>query len=147
MRENSLRGRNPEGNIEPRANPYHDERGRFTSAAGGWSVSLNLYDKPTGFDKNKNGEKTLDKAEQERYSTTFLGRKTSDEITIKSLSEHVLDRAAQRSISPGEILDTLNSQGEPSKTDVTCRVYNNDGKRTVVNSETGCLVAIMRWRQ
>lgn len=146
MRENSLRGRNSEGNIEPRANPYHDERGRFTSAAGG-SVSLNLYDKPTGFDKNKNGEKTLDKAERERYSTILLGRKTSDGITIKSLSEHVLDRAAQRSISPGEILDTLNSQGEPSKTDVTCRVYNNDGKRTVVNSETGCLVTIMRRRQ
>lgn len=55
MRENSLRGRNSEGNIEPRANPYHDERGRFTSGEAGASGGVGKTKYAPSPRRNKKG--------------------------------------------------------------------------------------------
>lgn len=42
---------------------------------GGWSVSLNLYDKPTGFDKKKMGKKLLTKPNRSGILQYFLAAK------------------------------------------------------------------------
>ena len=103
------------------------------------------YDKPTGFAKNSKGELTLDKSERKRYDNLLLGEKTSDGITVKSISQHAYDRAAQRRISPGEIREVLSAKSAPSSYDEKCMVYDGHGIRIVVNTQNGKMVSVM-WR-
>lgn len=127
---------------ELRANPNHDPKtGQFTSGGG------STYAQPTGIARTKTGEKTLDSAERKRYSKILLGSKTSDGIEIKSISQHAYDRAAQRGISPGKILDTLKADPVVSKNDRSCNLYDVQGCRVVLNKKTGNLVTIMYRRQ
>lgn len=69
------------------------------SASSAASVAA-AYEKPRGFAKNRNGEKTLDKVERKRYDNLLLGEKTSNGVTIKSLSEHAYgSRSSKGAIS------------------------------------------------
>lgn len=122
-------------------NSNHDpENGQFANGGG------DGYDKPTGFAKNKKGEKTLDETERERYNKIIIGIKASNGVTIKKLSEHAYDRAAQRGIAPSQILDALQSAPTISSKDPTCREYDNKGIRVVVNYQSGNIVSVMKRR-
>lgn len=117
------------------------------NTSGNDTISGGIYEKPKGFSQNKNGEKTLDNAERQRYNEILIGSQTSDGTQITGMSSHAYDRAAQRALSPGQILDSLKSHPTPSKSDETCVTYDGQGHRTVVNKETGKIVTIMHRRQ
>ena len=106
-----------------------------------------VYDKPTGFITNQNGEKTLDSRERKRYNKIFIGKRTSDNVIIKSLSSHTYDRAAQRNISPAEILGAIKAAPTLSKKDSVCNEYDNNGIRVVVNFNNGKVISVMRRRK
>ncbi len=105
------------------------------------------YWKPTGIVLNKNGEKTLDKAERKRYSDILIRHKTPDGVRARSLSEHAYQRIAERGISPGRIKDSLRQRGESSKTDIRCLTYDGSGIRTVLDKETGVVVTVYKRRR
>lgn len=113
---------------------------------GRWSEGGGIYDKPTGFTTNQNGEKTLDNKERKRYDEILVGERTSDGVKITSLSNHAYDRAAQRNISPGEIRRAIKATPTLSKKDPTCNEYDNKGIRTVVNFHSGNVISVMRRR-
>ena len=121
-----------------------EKKGRF--AEGKLSGEVDVYEKPKGFTTNVKGEKTLDKKERKRYDETLIGKKASDGTEITRLSKHTYDRAAQRNISPGEIMDILRQKANRAKKDLDCNYYQNTSMRIVVNRETGVLVTIM-WRE
>ena len=104
------------------------------------------YEKPTGFTRKKNGDLTLDKTERKRYDNLLLGEKTSDGVTVRSISQHAYDRAAQRGISPGQIQNAMKSSPNPSKRDPACREYDKDKIRVVVNFHNGTVVSVMKRR-
>ena len=113
---------------------------------GRWSEGGGVYDKPTGFTTNQNGEKTLDNKERKRYDEILVGERTSDGVKITSLSNHAYDRAAQRNISPGEIRRAIKATPTLSKKDPTCNEYDNKCIRTVVNFHSGNVISVMRRR-
>ena len=117
-----------------------DTHGRFS----GGKMNAEMYKKPAGFTKRQTGEKTLDRAERERYDNLLRGTLTSDGVTIRGFREHAYDRAAQRGISPGEIHDAIQAASLPSKSDPTCRTYDRDGIRVVVNHQSGDIVSVMK---
>ena len=117
-----------------------DTHGRFS----GGKMNAEMYKKPAGFTKRQTGEKTLDRAERERYDNLLRGTLTSDGVTIRGFREHAYDRAAQRGISPGEIHDAIQAASSPSKSDPTCRTYDRDGIRVVVNHQSGDIVSVMK---
>lgn len=117
-----------------------DTHGRFS----GGKMNAEMYKKPAGFTKRQTGEKTLDRAERERYDNLLRGTLTSDGVTIRGFREHAYDRAAQRGISPGEIHDAIQAASSPSKSDPTCRAYDRDGIRVVVNHQSGDIVSVMK---
>lgn len=117
-----------------------DTHGRFS----GGKMNAEMYKKPAGFTKRQTGEKTLDGAERERYDNLLRGTLTSDGVTIRGFREHAYDRAAQRGISPGEIHDAIQAASSPSKSDPTCRAYDRDGIRVVVNHQSGDIVSVMK---
>lgn len=104
------------------------------------------YEKPTGFTRKKSGDLTLDKIERKRYDDLLLGEKTSDGVTVRSISQHAYDRAAQRGISPGQIQSAMKSSPNPSKKDPACREYDKDRIRVVVNFHNGTVVSVMKRR-
>lgn len=112
---------------------------------GRWTNGGSEYDKPTGFTTNQKGEKTLDSEERKRYDKILIGEKTSDGVEITRLSKHVYDRAAQREITPKEIQDTIKETAHPSRWDKTCKYYQTENIRVVVNYNTGNMVTVM-WR-
>ena len=114
------------------------------SASSAASVAA-AYEKPRGFAKNRNGEKTLDKVERKRYDNLLLGEKTSNGVTIKSLSEHAYDRAAQRELSPGQIKQALQQPPKQSIKDPSCLEFDSGKVRVVVNQNTGNIVSVM-WK-
>lgn len=116
-----------------------DKDGKWTN--GG------VYDKPTGFITNQNGEKTLDSIERKRYNKILIGKRTSDNVIIKSLSSHAYDRAAQRNISPAEILGAIKAAPTLSKKDSVCNEYDNNGIRVVVNFNNGKVISVIRRRK
>lgn len=117
-----------------------DTHGRFS----GGKMNAEMYKKPAGFTKRQTGEKTLDRAERERYDNLLRGTLTSDGVTIRGFREHAYDRAAQRGISPGEIHDAIQAASSPSKSDPTCRTYDRVGIRVVVNHQSGDIVSVMK---
>ena len=118
-----------------------EKNGRF--AEGKMSGA---YERPTGFTRKKNGDLTLDKTERKRYDNLLLGEKTSDGVTVRSISQHAYDRAAQRGISPGQIQNAMKSSPNPSKRDPACREYDKDRIRVVVNFHNGTVVSVMKRR-
>lgn len=119
-----------------------EKNGRFAEGR----MAGSDYDKPTGFAKNHNGELTLDKSERKRYDNLLLGEKTSDGVTVKNISQHAYDRAAQRGISPGQIQNAMKSSPNQSKRDPACREYDKDRIRVVVNFHNGTMVSVMKRR-
>lgn len=105
------------------------------------------HDKPTGFARRRNGKITLDNEERQRYDSIFVGRKTSNGTVIKSLSEHVYNRAAERDLSPADIDMCIKQKPFRSrvKDRENCDVYQVDTMRVVVDRNNGKMVSIM-WR-
>lgn len=103
------------------------------------------HDKPTGFDRKKDSKITLDNEERQRYDSVFRGRKTSNGTEIKSLSEHVYDRAAQRDLSPADIDECIKQKPVQSTKRKNCDVYRVDTMQVVVDRDNGKMVSIM-WR-
>ena len=120
-----------------------EKNGRFST---GKLTTGEMYENPNGFAKNGRGEKTLDKAERERYNEILIGETAKDGTRVSGISGHVYDRAAQRGISPGKILDALRTDSKVSKSDPTCYEYDNAGVRVVMNHTTGNLVSVMKRR-
>lgn len=148
MDEKTLPGAESGGVLDERAQ-MRRENGQFGESdgmGGKDGTPGQAYEKPTGFAVNDRGEKTLDSAERKRYDDLLIGRQTSDGVKISGLSQHAYDRAAQRHLSPGQMLDALRNEPQPSRSDPTCRTYDGDGHRMVVNAETGKIVTIMRRR-
>ena len=127
-------------------NPYHDPAdGKFTSGGMGGD-----YDPPEGITTNARGEKTLDKTERERYSKILVGVRTVDGEEVKSLYEHLYDRAAQRKTSPGQIRELLKDPDivyPGNKNGVANtggrRVYQKGRYKVVFDSGTGEVVTIV----
>lgn len=120
-----------------------EKNGRFST---GKLTTGEMYENPNGFAKNGRGEKTLDKAERERYNEILIRETAKDGTRVSGISGHVYDRAAQRGISPGKILDALRTDPKVSKSDPTCYEYDNAGVRVVMNHTTGNLVSVMKRR-
>ena len=115
-----------------------------SAQGGGSSSEASEYRKPTGIVLNKNGGKTLDKAERKRYSDILIGHKTPDGVTVKNISLHAYERLAGREISPGRARDALNNNGKPSKNDESCLTYDRSGIRVVLNRRTGNIVTVAK---
>lgn len=119
-----------------------DGNGQFAPGKMGGEA----YKKPTRFTLNRRGEKTLDSEERKRYDDLLLGSRTGDGVTISGVSDHVYDRAAQRIISPGQILHALQAYPVQSRRDPSCREYDGGRIRVVVNYQSGNLVSVMNRR-
>ncbi|MBQ5999986.1 MAG: DUF1073 domain-containing protein [Clostridia bacterium] len=116
-----------------------------SAQGGGSSSGASEYRKPTGIVLNKNGEKTLDKAERKRYFDILIGEKTIDGVKINGLYNHMFDRAAQRSISPGEIRNCIKTANSVYPGNVTNRrVYQTPKMKVVVDFKEGEIVTIIR---
>lgn len=103
------------------------------------------YDKPSGFAKNQKGEKTLDSAERKRYNNLILGKQTTDGNTVRALYQHIYDRAAQREISPGEILDCIQKPTITFPGNTGDRIaYQLGDVRAIYQPSTQQLVTVIR---
>ena len=103
------------------------------------------YDKPSGFAKNQKGEKTLDSAERKRYNNLLLGKQTTDGNTVRALYQHIYDRAAQREISPGEILDCIQKPTITFPGNTGDRIaYQLGDVRAIYQPSTQQLVTVIR---
>ena len=103
------------------------------------------YKKATGFALNKKKEKTLDQTERKRYDGFLLGAEVQGYGKVKSIYDHLYDRAAQRDVSPGQIMDCLKNpgarypSGEPNRTS-----FRKDGTLVVFDYSTNEIVTCWR---
>lgn len=119
-----------------------EKNGRF--AEGKMSGAVDAYEKPKGFTTNARGEKTLDRKERKRYDKILIGSKTENGDVVKSIYDHFYDRAAQRNVSPGEILDCMKDP------DITLpgnkhgrRTYQKNHVKVVYQQTTNELITII----
>ena len=77
------------------------------------------------------------------YKKTVIGTKAADGVEIKKLSQHAVQRANKRKVSPEDVADTIKSgtarDGHDSKT-----LYEKGGLRIVVAPENGTVVTVVR---
>ena len=95
--------------------------------------------------RKKNGDLTLDKTERKRYDNLLLGTQTVDGHTVRALYDHVYDRAAQRTISPGEILACIQSPMITFPGNTNGRIaYQRGDVRAIYQPSTQQLVTVIR---
>lgn len=91
----------------------------------------------------------MSNADKAKYRKRLQGQTTSDGIKIKVVTDHALDRAAQRNISPKQIESMISSSKvSPDKERPDSRrCYDIKGKRMVVDFLTGEIVTVEKRRQ
>ena len=98
-----------------------------------------------GKENFKESQKPVDKAVQVQYSNILSKIKSSDGITINSISRHALQRATERHINAYDVKYVLQHDTEPGKgNDDSTRCYEEKGLRVVLNFKIGKIVSVMR---
>ena len=117
----------------------------FTSASDGDIINNIETDGGPGSGKKPEGGHRLSRKDMEKFKKRFIGFKTSDGHTIKSVSNHAFDRVGGRLLPNGRV-ERMLTEGKirPGHTPNT-QCYDVGGSRLVLDTSNGKIVTIM-WR-
>lgn len=117
----------------------------FTSESDSAIINNIETDGGPGSGKKPEGGHRLSRKDIEKFKKRFIGFKTSDGHTIKSVSNHAFDRVGGRLLPNGRV-ERMLTEGKicPGHT-LNTQCYDVGGSRLVLDTSNGKIVTIM-WR-